>query len=112
MAKTVLPSIHASAFNCPHPECGALTTQFWFSISAERLDKESEPNIWTPAEASKFDFGQMDQDEQSKLKELLGKLSAGLPFLGDVEHGAKVRVNNLHVSRCYNLRQVGRMDLR
>lgn len=107
-AKHTSPSISETAFDCPH--CGAFTTQYWFKLHANYIDKEYRvPHI--PDEAMATDIRgakELDPDMKTRLLEWIVKMDRGLIFLDQNKHGVYIYndVNNLFLSQCYNCKKV------
>ena len=106
--KTCFPSIKETAFNCPH--CGALTTQYWFKIYAEQLEREN-PLHFVPSAGSKEQVAEVVMAEDSQttpeqkeyLRDWCDKMVTGLPFVeGNDSTYAPYRIHNLYLSKCYN----------
>jgi len=104
MAKDKIPpSIKETAFNCPH--CGAFTTQYWFKLFPEKLEKNNVPNI---PDASFKEVVQQDDTFTAENKRQLfrwyDEMTAGLVFIEEEEDPTycRNRTHNLFLSKCYN----------
>ena len=103
MAKYVAPSIESTSFNCPH--CGALAQQFWRTLYAKKLDKDSDvPLIFTH---DRVDEIEAEAEGKNKLTpEIISefrKIANGVLFVASSKKGVSgaCRVSNLFVSVCY-----------
>ena len=107
-AKSTPPSTSETAFDCPH--CGAFTTQHWFKLHADHVDKEHRlPTI--PDEKMKEGIRsakELDAEMKNNLLGWIGKMDSGLIFLDQNKQGAYIYndVNNLFLSQCYNCKKV------
>ncbi len=104
--KFVPPSLNETAFNCPH--CGALTTQTWFALRAEKKEKGRVPLRF---EESSYDWStweNMDEDgEKDNVKAWIKRMFAGVPFPDRQEtSGYSKRVHNADISKCYNCNDI------
>lgn len=106
--KSTPPSTTETAFDCPH--CGAFTTQHWFKLHADHVDKERRiPTI--PDEVMKENIRsakELDAEMKKNLLEWIGKMDSGMVFLDQNKQGAYIYndVNNLFLSQCYNCKKV------
>lgn len=110
VSKRVEPSIKQTAFSCPH--CGALTTQYWCKLFAEsieegtRIPTHPDPAIITEIESDK----NLDRDSKDMLTRHFKRLMTGDLFLDSRKGLSSVypnySVENLHLSHCYNCRNV------
>lgn len=102
------PSISETAFNCSH--CGAYTTQHWWSLSADRVGKESDGSPGRPAmpgsdfEERIAEFDKLPDGERQRLIGWAKAMRAGKVFFDrkSVDRYRTLHVNNLHLSDCYN----------
>jgi hypothetical protein len=106
--KTVAPSIKETAFSCPH--CGALAKQFWFSVHADRLDKDSTPNRLTPVEAEEF-IGRVKKDmandeAHANLAGWARKMGDGAPFIDHNNAYRSYDAYNVSFSECFNCNRI------
>lgn len=107
-AKRTPPSTTETAFDCPH--CGAFTTQHWYKVHANHVDKEQRlPTI--PGEEMAQGIRQakeLDEEIKKNLLEWIVKMDSGLVFLDQNKQGAYIYndVNNLFLSQCYNCKKV------
>ena len=102
--KHVPPSVRETAFNCPH--CGALTTQYWHSLRADRLERDAPLPLVADAKcrpAAAFDEVE-DPEERRKLMRWADLLEAGDPFFWDgPSFGLPPwSLYHVHVSQCFN----------
>ncbi len=102
----VPPSISETAFDCPH--CGAFTTQYWFNLHAQSIDKNSPPHI--PNEETKTRIKEAkDLPEEAKQNFLdrCEQMDTGLVFL-EKNDGRYIynSVSNLHLSKCFNCKKI------
>lgn len=106
--KYVPPSVHETAFNCPH--CGALATQFWFSIRADSMnDKHPKPLVVTEENKENWDFSTIeDKEARERLENWFSNMLKGRPFLESGKDGdySFQNVHNLNLSRCYNCKDI------
>ncbi|NQT01118.1 MAG: DUF4145 domain-containing protein [Planctomycetes bacterium] len=103
--KTSPPSIKETAFDCPH--CGAFTTQYWFSLYAEKTEDENPlPHIPNKEFVVKVQ-GEKEIGNKEYQLDWYSKMSTGLVFLE--EHDFKHIYNtahNLYISKCYNCEKI------
>ena len=100
--KTHPPSIRRTAFECPH--CDAYTTQYWYNLYAQQIDRKNKP----PFIPNQIDIKNIkdDKDMPEKQKQsfldLIQKIDSGLVFLQH-QDGKYIYndVQNLHISECY-----------
>lgn len=108
LMKHVSPSVKETAFNCPH--CGALTTQFWYSIRADMNEgKDPTPQVITPQSSLDWGFKHVDDPEmRATMVEWAKAMAKGHPFFDSEKDGNYrfERVYNLHISRCYNCEEL------
>jgi hypothetical protein len=105
--KTNPPSVRETAFDCPH--CGAYTTQFWYDIHANSLDKNAFPYIPTKKFMSKIlDDKNMPKDLRETLLKQIDRIALGYVSLIEAENSkySRYEVENLHLSKCYNCGKV------
>jgi Domain of unknown function (DUF4145) len=101
--KSVMPSIQATAFDCPH--CGAYTTQIWYDLYAKsRSNEDRTPVLPTPQFLERI---RTDKDIPAKIKEeglkRFEKQSSGLVCLNAPPADTyATRADNLHLSWCFN----------
>ena len=100
------PSIHEIAFCCPH--CSAFTSQYWFGLGANSLSGDTPIPFIPTAKGRKAveDNPKPSSDDRKRLLDYFDQLLTGLVFL---EAGGKYggyKVENLHLSRCYNCKKV------
>lgn len=101
--KTSPPSIKETAFDCPH--CGAFTTQYWFSLYAEKQENEN-PHIPNKEFVVKVQ-GEKEIGNKEYMLDWYSKMSTGLVFLK--EHDIKyicITAYNLYISQCYNCKKI------
>ncbi len=101
------PSIKKTAFDCPH--CGAYTTQYWFSIYAEKLE-DDKPLPYIPDAVSKGGVQlseEVSKEEKKTWLDWYDKMDAGLVFLEVIEGKYfDLDVNNLNISKCYHCKKI------
>jgi hypothetical protein len=98
--KFIPPSVDLTAFNCPH--CGVLTTQYWHSLRANRLNDTDTPTVVTPASEASFDYSVIPENVQEGLRRYRARAASGVPWLGTPDwEQSKHDVGNIHLSRCY-----------
>lgn len=107
MTKTVTPSTKETAFSCPH--CGAFTTQYWYTLYAEKLP-DKNPTPFIPSEADKDRFKNTTEIPQEQKKEILEWFTKMITGLVDLEYHNKSTccydaVQNLHLTQCYNCKK-------
>lgn len=102
MAKTVQPSISETAFNCPH--CSALTSQDWYRIFADRIlgDRKIPDLIDESVQEAIMANIQIPSSEKQHLLEQIERHLAGLIVIETSARDSGSRVENLHLSQCYN----------
>ena len=99
--KYVAPSITESAFNCPH--CDALTTQFWYSIHANRLKDGVLPTRFSREDRENFAAKEkVSQDQKIEILDFMDQIISGLPFLEKVEMYTNQQLQNVWFSKCYH----------
>ncbi len=98
------PSIRETAFDCPH--CGAYTTQFWYALAAESIDREPPTPIFPDAELEER-LSTLEPHFDGPLHEYFFKLKVGLPFFENV-NGKDYRlvVNNVSLSKCFRCKKI------
>jgi len=106
--KSVLPSIKATAFECPH--CGAFTTQYWHKLHANKMEDDS-PRPFMPDEEFKKSIERDDKipkDIQQHHLNWYKKMDTGLVFLEKLSSSAYCyyRADNLFISECYHCKKI------
>ncbi|WP_341632073.1 DUF4145 domain-containing protein [Sphingomonas agri] len=101
----VSPSIAETAFNCPH--CGALTSQTWFNLHADRLDDKPLRLIGVDLQEEMLEDFESEEEKREGRK-LFERLSAGTPFLERRESSTHVYwdFHNANVARCFHCDRV------
>ena len=100
-AKYVPPAIDQLAFNCPH--CGALAKQFWFSLHADRLQKDSIPRRLGPDDIQALNIKSIeDPEERERAKRWAELMATRRPFLEEVGKYVDFGLWNVSLSRCFN----------
>jgi hypothetical protein len=101
------PSITRNEFNCPH--CGAHSSQTWFTLAAEPIDKGGTPRI---PNADNIAAIEADSTLEEKLKEALvqwaKKIDDGLVFIKREKQREYFlyTVHNLHLSQCFTCKGI------
>ena len=104
--KYISPSVRETAFSCPH--CDALTTQYWFSLWAQRNEENRLPHVpnqeWVERVRSLEDFDQQAKDELISAAETM---MSGRVFVKRQEKWAHTpwQLANLAISHCYNCKE-------
>lgn len=101
--KSVPACVNEVAFDCPH--CGAYTTQFWFSLHAQRLREDQPTPIIPTPQGSKVLLSSPDHTPElrEQLREWLRSMDTRLVWI-DKDHkvgGYGTTAQNLHLSKCY-----------
>ena len=107
VSKPVSPSIHETAFNCPH--CSVLTTQYWYDLLANACKDETGLPVVVSASQRKIiaDSPGTTTEEKKSLLSYVDKMLTGLVYIG--KEGGKYGdhpISNLHLSKCYNCKKV------
>lgn len=105
--KYVSPSIHETAFNCPH--CGALAKQHWFELRANGKDKDGLPLRLTEETVNReFLKSIKDDNEREKMEKWVAQMIVGVPFIDEtkLEYFGNWSVYNVDISRCFNCDQI------
>ena len=101
--KSVPPSIHETAFDCPH--CGAYTTQRWFDLYAESIsDDQKTPYLPDTAfEKSVIEATDIEKDERNKLLSWYKDMNNG-SIIMEENKGEYIyyKSHNIYLSECYN----------
>jgi uncharacterized protein DUF4145 len=102
--KYVSPAIDQTAFNCPH--CGALTTQTWFNLHADKNARENRVPIRLIGQTIDEEKmkGIENEEARQRLRNWLEDMTRGGPFLGKRENSTYVYwdLNNVDIAQCYN----------
>ncbi len=100
------PSIRETAFCCPH--CSAFTSQYWFGLGANSLTGDAPiPFIPTPkGRKAVEDNTKLSVDDRKRLLDDFDQLLTGLVFLEAGGKFAQYKVENLHLSKCFNCKKV------
>lgn len=105
--KYVSPSIAETAFNCPH--CGALAKQDWFTLKANKNDKDAKPFRLSTDTFNRSAFDKIeDNKEKEKNLRLAEKIMVGFPFIDFIRGSAYAswEVYNANLSQCYNCDEI------
>jgi hypothetical protein len=100
------PSIRETAFCCPH--CSAFTSQYWFGLGANSLTGDSPIPFIPTAKGRKAvdDNTKLSADDRKRLLDDFDQLLTGSVFLEAGGKFAQYKVENLHLSKCYNCKKV------
>lgn len=100
------PSIRETAFCCPH--CSVLTSQYWFALGAISLPGDTPVPFVPTAKGRKavVDNTKLSPDERKRLLDYFDQLLTGLVSLDVGGKYAEYKVENLHLSKCYNCKKV------
>lgn len=99
--KYVPPSVHETAFNCPH--CGALAKQYWHSTFARELPKDKKPILFSNDDLDRIENdADLDFEIRTKYKQLIEKKICGVPFLTTSNEPIDSTLNVVWLSSCYN----------
>lgn len=98
--KYVPPTISETAFNCPH--CGALAKQFWFSVHADKLEKDHKPFIVYEGDIEQMLALHEHEELRGPARESLQKAAKGRPYLEANQKYRDFDVSNISISQCYN----------
>ena len=107
--KAFPPSIKETAFECPH--CGAYTTQYWYTLHANRLEGDHPVPFLPDAEYMEY-MRLLEQDTElppdAKAKHLAWcrKLAGGSVFLSEDGKWSSHDACNLFLSECYNCKKM------
>lgn len=103
--KYVPPSVRETAFNCPH--CSALARQFWYSVHADSMKKDSLPLIIDAAKLEELKLDHIEEKtERDRLRKWAERKATGRPFFEGNQAYREVDVNNVWLSRCYNCSEI------
>jgi len=99
------PSIRGTAFCCPH--CSAFASQYWFGLGANSLTGDPIPFIPTAkGRKAVADNTKLSEDDRKRLLDYFDQLLTGLVFLEPGGKYAEYKIENLHLSKCYNCKNV------
>jgi hypothetical protein len=99
--KYVSPAIDQLAFNCPH--CGALAKQFWFSVHADQLPRDTKPMLMTAEGLEELKKSKkLEPQERDRLVKWAERMVSGRPFLEAHSQYRSFDVNELSISSCFN----------
>ena len=106
--KHVPASVQQTAFNCPH--CGVLTTQYWLSLLAYRIDRDPPlPFVVYPEGRKHIDLDSTkDSKEREKIVKWLDIMVKGKPFLSDrwLRGPPSKELYNIYLSQCFNCKNL------
>jgi hypothetical protein len=102
--KYVSPAIDQLSFNCPH--CGALTTQFWFSVHADRLEKGSTPRILTVEDVIGFKEQPEPGGERDRLVKWAERMASGRPSFEGHSLTVDRDICNVWITSCFNCNEL------
>ncbi|MBN2129038.1 MAG: DUF4145 domain-containing protein [Sedimentisphaerales bacterium] len=105
--KSSPPSIKETAFECPH--CGAFTTQYWYTVHAEKKEKDYPLPVVPDDEYTRA--LEQDREVPEKVKQNLlswsKEMAKGLVFLKPRDsHYCYYDACNLFLSECYSCGKV------
>ena len=107
--KYVAPSITETSFNCPH--CGAFAHQTWFKLFHVRVGDSETPLRLTAEQIDRFAKEREDSippsTRQQWVEDMHRILSGEVFFEKDEARWLDTRVENIHLSRCYNCGRLG-----
>ena len=104
-AKFIPPAINQVSFNCPH--CGALAKQFWFSLHAEPMKKDSTPLVIYPEKLEVLNLDHIDEAvERERLLKWAERKAQGRPFIETNRQSIDYDLNNVSLSRCFSCNDV------
>ena len=101
-------AITETAFKCPH--CGAYTTQYWFDLWANSLDKNDKVPYFPNHEdrQSLLSAQNMDDELREYFSNYFDMIDSKLVKIEQKEHGQDQDkyLINLHISKCYNCHEI------
>ncbi len=106
MANFVAPSVHETAFNCPH--CGSLAKQFWHDFY-ERERKDEHPLPVIIAKDDDRDFKEIaDVEFREHAMAWRDRMKTGLPSYDSLKDGAYayIEITNMNFSTCFNCKKM------
>ncbi|WP_417911311.1 DUF4145 domain-containing protein [Candidatus Electronema sp. PJ] len=93
------PSIARNEFNCPH--CGAHSSQTWFTLAPEPIEKGGTPNIHNADEiAANSTLVEVRKDDVKWAKNMVSKRESVSKREKQEEYSCYT-VHNLHLSKCF-----------
>jgi hypothetical protein len=105
--KTYVPaSVKETAFNCPH--CGALTSQEWYSLYADRVEHGRTPFLPDAAfEKAVLNDPELDDETKERLIADAHNMNTGLVYLAERNgHYLQTGAANLFISCCFNCTKI------
>jgi endogenous inhibitor of DNA gyrase (YacG/DUF329 family) len=96
------PSIARNEFNCPH--CGAHSSQTWFTLAAEPIEKGGTPNIpdadCIPSIKAN---SSLEEEVKQSIVQWAKRMENGLVFIERDQQGQYLHntVYNLYLSKCF-----------
>ena len=106
--KHVPASVRQTAFNCPH--CRVLTTQYWHSLLANKINRDPPlPLVLAPEYRKRANLDATeDSEERKKIDKWLDMMVKGEPFLRDIQlRGYSGReLCNVHLAQCFNCKNL------
>ena len=106
MSRVVQPSVCETAFSCPH--CSALTTQYWHALYAAEIEKSDKLPLVLRDKHKRnvLDNHELNEVQKRQMLEFFEMVSPGLPLIDENEGKYGQRVHNLHLSKCYNCKNL------
>jgi len=102
--KTVIPSLGAASFSCPHAGCGALAHQSWYEVHAKYCLKDAPPQLLSPEIINEIKSD--TSIEKNKKIEVVEHaelvLAKEIILLGGDNRHQVDHVENLFISVCYS----------
>lgn len=84
-----------------------LTTQFWYSAHADRLDKDQLPFVVGLDNREEYRFDDIKDPEQRKgLNDFVEKMATGKPFFDSNSKYRGFDVSNANFSKCYECKEI------
>jgi len=99
------PSITRTVFECPH--CDAYTTQFWYTLHAEYVDKGDKiPNIIRQGDQDEY-LANLPEQAIKGMREYLDRAASGNVSLEKASRKyLELDALNLNVSKCFECKKI------